>query len=166
MSLLPLLIGLVLRHGGESASAAPGAKKRGPKWPTPKSPPPSGTAFPPMPPMAPMAPMPAVPPESLAALHAESQTEDPKASAARNLYGYVRGSTPNWGFPGKPSRAIKEGQTGMGGVVPDGVYGPKTQARCTELLGLPCPARPNVKSMAANKARSVLQHGVPKLHLP
>jgi hypothetical protein len=169
MSLLPLLIAMILMRGGESAEVAtPAARKRSsPKWPHPGAPPPSPGAAPPMPPMPPMpAEAPATP---LADLHATSKIT-PQTQAAQALYDYISHGSPNWGFPGRPSAPIKAGQTGMRGLVNDGIYGPKTQARCAELLGHPCPARPNLKSAAAsavkNKAMSALKTGVPKLRVP
>jgi hypothetical protein len=178
MSLLPLLIGyMLMQAGGPNASAPAAARgKRGkktPGWPSPGSPPPSGggLAIPPMPPMPPMpAEHPATP---LADLHAASK-DTPQTQAAQQLYDYISHGDPNWGFPGRPSAPIKTGQTGMRGLVNDGIYGPKTQARCAQLLAHPCPARPGAKGAATsaaknaakNKATSMIKTGVPKLRIP
>lgn len=176
MSLLPLLIGYVLMQGSASGgSASPGKRgKRSPGWPSPKHPPPSGLMAPP----SPLAPMPPPAPSAdtgtpMSDLHQEAQ-ESPQHAHAVALYKYLTTGSPNWGFPGRPSAPIKSHQTGMQGLVNDGIYGPKTQARCASLLGTPCPTRPGAKAAAAsavknaagNKAKQVLSKGVPKLHFP
>ncbi len=168
MSLLPLLFGLIMMRGTEGGST-PLTRTKKPKWPTTKSPPPSTLAYPPVPPVPPVPPMPAESGTPLAALH-QASADSPQRRAAQQLYAYVTGSTPNWGFPGRPSPQIKSGQSGMGGVVNDGIYGPKTQARCAALLGHGCPARPSAKNAAASAAKGSalkkLKTGVPKLKFP
>lgn len=165
MSLLPLLIAMVLMRG-EGSAAVPGAGKRGtrsPGWPSPKSPPPSGAMIPAIPPIPHPAEAPATP---LTELHQQSATESPQHAAAAELYHYLTSGSADWGYPGRPSKTIQKYQWAMGSLTPDGIYGPKTQARGRALLGTPFPSRPGAKAQAASAAKHLISKGVPKLHIP
>lgn len=89
-------------------------------------------------------------------------TADAHKAAAQALSEYLHGAAPDWGFPGKPSATVQRLQLAMGGVQADGIYGPKTQARCTA-LGFPCPPRPNVKQQAKQQALKKVSKLIPRI---
>lgn len=82
----------------------------------------------------PPAPEPPIPSEKLT-------TRDSKFEAAEKLYAHIESGGAR-GFKRRPSEDVREAQKTMGGgLVPDGIYGPKTRARGAELLGKPFPPR-------------------------
>lgn len=77
--------------------------------------------------------------------------------AARELLSYVSplargGNTAELGTKDKPNETIRGLQTEMRGLKADGVYGPKTQARGKELLGVEFPARAGGKKIVPKQA--------------
>jgi peptidoglycan hydrolase-like protein with peptidoglycan-binding domain len=92
--------------------------------------------------------------------------ETPAHAAAQALYAYLTGPTPDWGFPHRPSAAVKQAQSAMG-VPADGIYGAHTRARCAELLGHPCPGRPSAasaaKSTALHAAKGLTARMIPRI---
>lgn len=137
-----------------------GGAARAPGWPPAKHPPPvrpmlitkHGVI-----PLDAAAHMPAAAPAAPA--------ETPAHHAAAALCAYLSGASPNWGFPGRPSAAVREAQAALG-VTADGIYGPKTRAACVA-LGVPCPARPSAaniaKGAALNKAKSLTSRLIPRI---
>ena len=95
-----------------------------------KMPPEPGPAAPP-PPAAPAAP----PPPSV------QVNEHAPQEAAAALYALVTHKPVDWGSKQKPNELIRGAQADMGGLVSDGIYGPKTRDRGTKLLGKSFPAR-------------------------
>lgn len=89
-------------------------------------------------------------------------TADEHKAAAQALSEYLHGPSPDWGFPGKPSATVQRLQLAMGGVQSDGIYGPKTQARCAA-LGFPCPNRPSVKQQAKAAAVRKVSKLIPRI---
>lgn len=161
----PLLI-LAAFFLGRKTATTPG-------WPGPSHPPPAGGKHQ----VAPMlitkhGAVSLAPPSTDASQHMDvpppSAPPNPEHVAALTLLDYLHGPNPNWGFPGKPSSAVMTAQAGMGGgLKPDGVYGAQTQARCHELTGQPCPARPSAQALAkqaaASKAKSLVSRSIPRI---
>ncbi|HET8938987.1 MAG TPA: hypothetical protein VFN67_36335 [Polyangiales bacterium] len=104
----------------------------------------------------PAAPSPTQPPGATVDLPAQVVPEgrSPK-QAAQALQAYVTplirsGRAAELGSKAKPNELIASLQRDMRGIASDGIYGPKTQARGKELLGVEFPARASSKLPAAN----------------
>ena len=61
--------------------------------------------------------------------------------AATALYALVKTPPVHWGTKANPNQLILAAQRDMGGLVPDGIYGPATRKRGKELLGMTFPPR-------------------------
>ncbi len=88
---------------------------------------------------------PAAPTSSPAAPPAPGSSRDP-AQAARELYAHAdkltkSGRSGELGNAARPSSFVRDAQTDMGGVRPDGIYGPDTRARGRALIGKTFPVR-------------------------
>jgi peptidoglycan hydrolase-like protein with peptidoglycan-binding domain len=79
------------------------------------------------------------PPEPPPLQSSVAETSPREAAAA--LFELVTHPPVSWGSKAAPNPLIRGAQRDMGGLVADGVYGPKTQARGAILLGRSFPAR-------------------------
>lgn len=93
------------------------------------------------------------------ALAASSKAAQPKAQptqpllapqeAARLLLLYLAQPGINWGSTAAPNSTIQGAQRDMGGIVADGIYGPKTKARGESLTNKQWPSRPTTPQPTA-----------------
>jgi hypothetical protein len=81
-----------------------------------------------------------LPPPEPPSLDARVNEVSPREAAAA-LFELVTHPPVPWGSKASPNSLIRSAQRDMGGLVADGVYGPKTQARGAILLGRQFPAR-------------------------
>lgn len=82
----------------------------------------------------------ALPPPEPPSLEESVSKVSPREAAAA-LFELITHPPVQWGTKAKPNTLIRSAQADMGGLVADGVYGPKTQAKGKLLLGREFPAR-------------------------
>ena len=80
------------------------------------------------------------PPPEPPSLMSKVPVHSPKEAAAA-LFELVTHPPVSWGSKASPNYLLRDAQRDMGGLTADGIYGPKTQARGTLLLGRSFPAR-------------------------
>ena len=88
----------------------------------------------------PPAPTPSPPPPEPEPEPAAPSPAELQEAAARRLLAHIKSGGAR-GVRNRPSPKVKAAQAAMGGLVADGIYGPKTRARGAALLGQPFPPR-------------------------